>query len=352
MFYQDATIDELNQFFRDFDFLYVENSDDILKNGKYLDSIDHTRALVNIYEYENELYLQIKVGAFSLIYKDARSTKNIEPLLLFLFIGSVFVLLLLMFLILKWLYPLKILHKNIKKFADGDLNVSSKSSSKDEIGVVSNEFDRAVRQIESLTKSRKLFLRNIMHELKTPITKGKITLELIESGKQKERLKSVFLKLEHLISEFAKLERFESKSFKIDKRYENLKELIELSIDALMLENISEIIVLKCKSDISIEVDRDYFILALKNLIDNGLKYKIDSTPVEVIYKSGAIIISNSGKELDGGLGNYLKPFYRTPSKDGLGLGLYIANSIIEEHSYILEYKREGLKNHFIIRLN
>lgn len=48
------------------------------------------------------------------------------------------------------------------------------------------------KKIQTLQDSRKLFLRNIMHELKTPITKGKLITDLMEDTKNQERLKRIF----------------------------------------------------------------------------------------------------------------------------------------------------------------
>ena len=76
----------------------------------------------------------------------------------------------------------------------------------DEISEVADAFYTAVMQIKKLNESRQLFLRNIMHELKTPITKGRITAEMIPEDKYQKRLISVFEKLEELINEFAAVE--------------------------------------------------------------------------------------------------------------------------------------------------
>lgn len=63
------------------------------------------------------------------------------------------------------------------------------------ISEVADAFYMAVMQIKKLNSSRQLFLRNIMHELKTPITKGRITAEMIQKDKYQERLINVFEKV-------------------------------------------------------------------------------------------------------------------------------------------------------------
>ncbi|MBR6952498.1 MAG: sensor histidine kinase, partial [Campylobacter sp.] len=88
--------------------------------------------------------------------------------------------------------PLRKLKREINKFANGDLNIKDVSVGNNEISDVSKAFYDSVMQIKKLNESRHLFLRNIMHELKTPITKGRIATEMIEESKNKDRLISVF----------------------------------------------------------------------------------------------------------------------------------------------------------------
>ncbi|CAA6799258.1 MAG: Histidine kinase, partial [uncultured Sulfurovum sp.] len=89
--------------------------------------------------------------------------------------------------ILKKLRPLQRLKQKIVRFSEGELEVSLPQKGKDEISEVSNEFNNAIAKIKSLQESRNLFLRNIMHELKTPISKGKLITDLMDDAKNQER---------------------------------------------------------------------------------------------------------------------------------------------------------------------
>ncbi len=91
-------------------------------------------------------------------------------------------------LILMRLRPLRKLRKKIRDFGAGEMQTSFKMRGEDEIAVISNELENTRQKIRNLIESRTLFMRNIMHELKTPIAKGRISAEMLESGKQKERL--------------------------------------------------------------------------------------------------------------------------------------------------------------------
>ena len=123
------------------------------------------------------------------------------------------------------------------KFANGELDgVQNVGNGKDEISEVSEAFYEAVCQIKALNDSRHLFLRNIMHELKTPITKGLIAAQMIEKSKNQERLISVFHKLENLINELAAIEQITSKIGLTNKTPCLMRDLIDEAIDIAMVE--------------------------------------------------------------------------------------------------------------------
>ena len=103
------------------------------------------------------------------------------------------------------------------KLSKGDFSISMKTNQKDEISQVSNEFDNAIKQLRQLRESRNLFLRNIMHELKTPITKGKLITDMYDDCERKFILIRVFQRLEYLLSEFAKIEELTSGKINLKK---------------------------------------------------------------------------------------------------------------------------------------
>jgi len=119
-----------------------------------------------------------------------------------LYIAFVLVLFALFLSILFSLYPLKHLLLQIREFGEGKMELDLKSSRKDEIAEVSNEFDKAVNKMKAMMNSRAIFLRNITHELKTPVTKGQLSLEFLEPSRTKEILGNVFNRLKLMMSEF------------------------------------------------------------------------------------------------------------------------------------------------------
>ena len=269
------------------------------------------------------------------------------PLKRALIFSTVFLLIVLLYLwIMKSFQPLSKLKSQIQTFSKGNLDIECKSDKEDEIAEVANEFDHAVTMIRELLHSRQLFLRAIMHELKTPIAKGRLVSEMLEDEKNKARMHSIFERLNLLIDEFAKIEKITSKNFDLTIKPYKMSDLLEASEDMLMIENPKRFITTKIEQDYSIDVDFELFTLVVKNLLDNGIKYSIDKQ-ITVIIDNHTLKIMNKGEALKEPLEHYFKPFHT--SKQGLGLGLYIVKSILDIHHMELEYRHEDGQNIFTV---
>ena len=122
-----------------------------------------------------------------------------------------------------------------------------------------------------------------------------------------------------------------------------LEALSKLSIDD------ESKIKLKIKNDFYIVGDKYYLTIALKNLIDNAMKYA-DDFPVEIEAKNSRLNIKNIAQKLSNDLIYYVKPFTREPNQQsGHGLGLNIVNKIIQKHNFKLEYDYKNPHNIFSI---
>jgi len=257
---------------------------------------------------------------------------------------------LLMFVLYLWMIrsikPLSDLKREIIKFSDGKLDISCKSNQNDEIAEVANAFDHAAQKIRELLHSRQLLLRAIMHELKTPIAKGRLVSEMVKDEKQKRRFHAIFERLNLLIDEFAKVEQIASKNFNAEFKPYKVSDIIDASIDMLMLDDPGKHVRTVFSQDYTIQADFELLSLAIKNLLDNGIKYSRDKQ-VLIVVKEEKIRISNYGEALKEPLEEYFKPFHT--SKGGLGLGLYIVKSILDIHKLKLQYHHEEGRNIFTV---
>lgn len=318
--------------------------------------------LTKILSDEDHVYLLVQTPDSWGLYRD------VDPSMFanYYFITAIALMVVigLFFLVVQSLFPLKSLRTEIRKFAHGERDIQCRVWYNDEIGEVAQEFNNAVKNINALNQSRHLFLRSIMHELKTPITKGRIVAEMIADDTQKTRLCSVFDRLNTLINDFARIEALSSRVQKMKCELYPLSEILDYVFEMLLIDkaDIPDLFELHIHENPILSVDFEFFSLALKNLLDNALKYRsyINPTPdlegkkpkVTITIHKTNLYIQNEGKPLPGDIKQHAQPFFKdknTPDSGGLGLGIYIAKNTLEAQGFELAYKYKNHINHFII---
>ncbi|MBX7491044.1 ArsS family sensor histidine kinase [Helicobacter turcicus] len=307
--------------------------------------------IAKIIKQENGVYLFLQTPTEWKLYGDLHKNKLFNYYLITFF--AFLVVIFLFVLVIKSILPLKTLRKEIKKFANGQTNINCKINQNDEIGELSREFENAVEKINALNQSRHLFLRAIMHELKTPITKGRITAEMIENSVYKERLCSVFDRLNSLINEFAKIEELSSRNYCPNKQNYTLKDILHQAFTMLLLDEtqIQEFFILPSENYV-LHCDFEMLTLAVKNLLDNALKYK-SRGKVELRIKGSDLEILNFGAPLPYTLKDHSKPFFKDTKSNkngGLGLGIYIVKSTLESQGLAIDYTHSNDVNIFTIK--
>ena len=301
---------------------------------------------VRVFKLEDRNYIYVQRMTHNLMLKDNRAENYYFEIAVALGVFLIGLLLLLYLAVLKKLYPLKTLHKQIQKFAKGDMKTRITYLYDDEIGKIAKSFDDAIVHINELSTSKNLFMRNLMHELKTPITKGRIVAEMMEDEATKKVLVRAFERMNELISELAEIERVTTQSFEPNFEYVMLSDIVSEGKDLLMTQSScvkTEI------EDRALTTDKKLMILVIKNLIDNGMKYGKDKC-VMISTNKNTIEVISKGEALPQPLTYYTEPFSQAEKRSsGFGLGLYIVDSILEKLGYSLEYKHEDEKNIFIL---
>ena len=255
--------------------------------------------------------------------------------------------------VLKKLLRLRNLKNMIRRAGEEDKFRLIKVEANDEIGQIASEFNTTMQKIDAIKQARALFLRNILHEFRNPIMKGRIMAdmiaEILQDDKAGDRLKQIFIRLEMILGEVVKVEKLVSNEWELKKNKHRVIDIVDHSVDMLLLKDTSRIEV-RADAEISaVEVDFELYATGIKNLIDNALKYS--SEKVVVSIDKNALCISSVGNELDPQRLDFQRAFNRKfeSSNSGLGLGLYIANQIFIKHGHTLKYKHEDGKNIFLI---
>lgn len=255
--------------------------------------------------------------------------------------------------VLKKLLRLRNLKNMIRRAGEEDKFRLIKVEANDEIGQIAGEFNTTMQKIDAIKQARALFLRNILHEFRNPIMKGRIMAdmiaEILQDDKAGDRLKQIFIRLEMILGEVVKVEKLVSSEWELKKNKHRVIDIVDHSVDMLLLKDTSRIDVLADGEISAVEVDFELYATGVKNLIDNALKYSTDKVVVSI--DKSALCISSVGDELEPERLEFDRAFNRRveTSNSGLGLGLYIANQIFKKHGHTLKYKHKDGKNIFMI---
>ena len=302
--------------------------------------------LFRVLQLNDRQFLYLKKRGITFFVEDKNEITKNSKIYIILGFAIILITLILSFIVtLKKLMPLKLLKEKVSTLGDENFDFECcNMDGKDEVSLLALEFKNTAKKLKDIKEARNVFIRNIMHELKTPITKGKFLTELERSEKNDATLKEVFNRLELLINEFASIEELIS-SKNIDKKHFFLNDIIDNAKDILMLD---DDVVYGEYQNKKVEVNFKLFSIAVKNLIDNAIKYSQDKK-VQIETNNDDIIFINTGKALEFDLEKYYEPFFANEdkSKNSFGLGLYIIHNILKANKYSLSYEYKDGKNIF-----
>lgn len=265
-----------------------------------------------------------------------------------------FTALVLCWLLAKYLAsPIGKLRRATQRFADGDLStrVAGKlGRRRDELASLAKDFDVMAERIESLITSQQRLSRDVSHELRSPLARMNVALEIAKQKSNGEnasffqRIESESQRLNDMISRLLTLSKLESGVKDFDRRDLNLRSLVEqVAADADFEANAKNRSVEVVRADDCRVVGSDSLIRsAVENVLRNAIRYTKEGTAVEVSLVStnghATVSIVDHGEGVpEAELANLFKPFYRVgEARDrgsgGTGLGLAIADHAIRAH--------------------
>ncbi len=331
---------QIQKFFHDFELRQIPSNQitkAVQKKGKTMLFVGNPDAPdVRIFNVgDGQYYIYVDMPGYRMMLVDNRSDKRITEIATTVGAVLFILILLLYYMVLKKLYPLKKLHQQIEQFAEGDLNITIAYDSHDEIGRIAQSFDKAIGHIHQLMTSKNLFMRNIMHELKTPITKGRIIAETIDDATTKGFLIKAFGRMNELISDLADIERITMHNFTPTMEDVFLDDVIR-RMEKILLTNPEHYTI--NVADRLVHTDIKLLALALKNLMDNGIKYS-PGHHVALLSVGNRLDVRSKGEPLKEDFSFYIEPFSQEEKRSsGFGLGLYIVHSIGVKLGYDFRY--------------
>ncbi|MCK9535575.1 MAG: HAMP domain-containing histidine kinase [Pseudomonas sp.] len=220
---------------------------------------------------------------------------------------------------------------------------------RDELGVLASDFNHMGERLQGLIKSQRQLLRDVSHELRSPLARLQVALALAERCNEEERaalwprLHLECQRLDALINEILTLARLDQvqaakQSIAID---ELLNDLVD---DAALLEP-EQKIEISGAQDCSYHGWSELLQRALDNLLRNALRFNPPSQPICILVSRQSTGLTISIRDHGPGvsaewLSKLGDNFFRVPgqTQQGYGLGLTIARRAIEQHGGQLKF--------------
>lgn len=207
---------------------------------------------------------------------------------------------------------------------------------------------RNAEELQDIVKRKDEFMSIASHELKTPITTMKASLQILQKMRLDPRAESFIDKatrqvsrLSVLVSDLLDVSSLQAGKIKFYYELFNLNELLNDSIEQIQQSQNTHNIILNGDTDSSVYADRNRLEQVINNLLSNAIKYSPGSDMVIVNVSDGRdevkVSVTDFGIGIpDDKIANVFDRFYRVDESvqnfSGLGLGLYISSEIMHRH--------------------
>ncbi len=245
-----------------------------------------------------------------------------------------------------WLTPLirrlQLLRRSAMAFGDGQFQRRIKLSKSSFIADIEAEFNRMADKIESLIADNKLISSAVSHDLKTPLARLRLGIDVLEDCQDEttrtkyiERLNSDIDEMQSLIEVLIGYARLEQALIKLDKSPIDLVEVVTHLQQHYQQQGFDfKIEIALSKKSMMIAGDRHYLRMLLQNILQNSFNYFQQAIKVKISDSTDQITldIHDDGPGIPESIrDDVVKPFIKSESS-GHGLGLAIAERIAEWH--------------------
>ncbi len=239
------------------------------------------------------------------------------------------------------LRPLRILSDGVARLADGELDVQLPRGSHDEFRTLTDAFNHMVGRVREMIGARDQLLVDVSHELRSPLTRMKVTLEFLPADEQRARLAGDIVEMERMVTTLLELERLRM-GRGINKAHEDLTAMLREVAHAFRSDAPGARVV-STPEEVLVDVDGERIRTVLRNLLENAIKYSLhDSRPIEmsILETADTILlrVTDDGVGIpERDAGRVFEPFFRvdrsrSKGTGGYGLGLSICKRIMEAH--------------------
>jgi signal transduction histidine kinase len=263
--------------------------------------------------------------------------------------------------------PLRGLRQAVERFGHGDLTARFGSDRRDEIGQLAAAFNQMAGRIETLLTAERRLLQDVSHELRSPLTRLGLALELARTAPDREsalaRARKEAGRLAHLVDELLRLTRAEGDPEARVREDVSLANLLhELAADCSVEAEVKRCeIAARAEQDAVVPGDRELLRRAVENVVRNAIRHAPEETPIELTLNRDDATATIEVRDRGPGvpeplLEEVFRPFVRVEddrnrTSGGVGLGLAIARRAVELHQGTIHARNACLGLAIAIRI-
>lgn len=260
--------------------------------------------------------------------------------------------------------PLTAIRAAAQRLADGDYTARTQVAQRDEIGdlaravdTLSERLEAARRESEETERLRRDFMANVSHELKTPVTALRGSLEALRDGVilSPDQVNSYYAAmlnetglLERLISDHMELSKLQNPDFRMDMQPVSLKEALAGAVRSARSAAADRSIAIVYEPDADpmvIRGDGERLRQMFQIVLGNAVKYSSSGGEVRVTASGNRVTVRDFGEGISKeDLPHVFERFFRADqarSREGSGLGLPIARLIAQRHGIDIQIESE-----------
>ena len=249
--------------------------------------------------------------------------------------------------------PILQLRTASRQLAAGNLNMRAGGSQKrnDELGELVRDFNSMADRVESLVSSQRQLISDVSHELRSPLARLIVAMDLARERKGNdpafERMEKDFERLNEMIGRLLTVARLDAASASVQMTILNLSVLVsEVVSDAeFAAHERKRSVQLSSEDELHVKGNGDLLRSAIENIVLNAVRYTAQDTVVDVRLRhdeaTGSVVLTvrDHGPGVpDSELANIFRPFYRVANardrqSGGIGLGLAITDRVMRLHA-------------------
>lgn len=273
-------------------------------------------------------------GSYVFRWMFRREMITVHNLLIALLLAIMIAVIITAHLVLRRLLrPLRTLGDGVARLSDGQLDVVLPNPTRDEFGTLTDAFNTMVGRVRDMIRARDQLLLDVSHELRSPITRLRVALELVPDGQNRRGMQNDLAEMEAMIAELLELERLREGRGMSLARHDLVAIARELSVP-----------VTSSAPQIFAHVDAERMRTVIRNLLENAQKYAGHAAiDVSTTEREAVLRVCDDGPGIPAeDLTSLFEPFFRvnrsrSKTTAGYGLGLSICKRIVEAHGGRIE---------------